>query len=261
MNALAPHMEYVIGFFGLLVGSFLNVCVYRLPRNQSVIFPPSRCTRCKKTIAWWDNIPVVSYLMLGGRCRHCRNPISLRYPLVELTTAVLFLWVAFRFPFDWTLPFLLYYSAVMLVVTLTDYDLQLIPDSLTLPGILVGFLYLGVAQGEWANSLLGILAGGGSLLLISEVYLKVRKREGMGGGDVKLAAMMGAFLGWKVIFLVLFLSSLAGGVFGILLLLVSRKGGGYAFPFGVFLAPIGFLALLYGNIWFDWYLRTVLIQP
>ena len=151
------------------------------------------------------------------------------------------------------------YTAVMIVITLTDFDLKIIPDSLTLPGIPIGLLYHGWFQGEWADSFLGILAGGGSLFLIAELYLRLRKREGMGGGDVKLAAMMGAFLGWQGVFLVLFLSSLAGGLFGVCWMVFGNKGAAAEIPFGVFLAPIGLIALLYSEPMIAWYLQAVII--
>ncbi len=260
MNGLEPLFRPFLVLIGLMVGSFLNVCVYRLPRGKSIVTPPSACPKCKKQIAPWDNIPVLSWVLLGGRCRHCRKRISPRYPAVEILTALLFLLVSLRFPIDWKITFVLYYTCVMLAITLTDYDLQLIPDSLSLPGIPIGFLYHGVLMGEWVDSLLGILAGGGSLYLIAELYFRMRKREGMGGGDVKLAAMMGAFLGWQSVFLVLFLSSLAGGLVGIALILFRKKSGTFAIPFGVFLAPIGFLALLYGETWIAFYLKYVIIQ-
>ena len=244
---------------GLCVGSFLNVCIYRLPRGKSIVSPPSACPRCGKRIAPWDNIPVLSYLLLGGKCRNCKKGVSLRYPAVELATALLFLFIVWRFPWNWQIIFPLYYGSVLLVVTLTDFDLKLIPDSLTLPGTPIGLIYHGWLGGEWLDSILGILAGGGTLLLIAEVYLRLRKREGMGGGDVKLAAMMGAFLGWQGAFLVLFLSSFLGGIFGAGLMLFRKTGGAAEIPFGVFLAPVGFLALLYGDVWIAWYLETVII--
>ncbi len=245
--------------FGLNIGSFLNVCIYRLPRGKSIVSPPSSCPRCSKRIAWRDNIPVLGYLFLRGRCRHCAASISPRYPAVEIATALLFLFVALRFPLDWRIVFPLYYGSVLLVVTLTDFDLKLIPDSLTLPGIVVGLIFHGWLGGAWLDSILGVLAGGGTLFLIAEIYLRLRKREGMGGGDVKLAAMMGAFLGWKVVFIVLFLSSFLGGLFGAALMLFQKKSGGAEIPFGVFLAPVGFLALFWGEAWIAWYIGAFVI--
>ena len=241
---------------GLAVGSFLNVCIHRLPRGKSVVRPPSACPACGAPIRRRHNVPVLGWLILRGRCRDCGDPISIRYPLIELAGGLLFLWVALSFPRDWTLLFPLYFGCVMLVTVFTDLDLQLIPDSLTLPAIPIGFLYHGWIQGQWVDSALGFLVGGGSLWLIGEVYLRARKREGMGGGDVKLAAAMGAFLGWQPVLLVLFLASLAGGLFGAALIAFARKGGGAKIPFGVFLAPVGFLVLLYGEAWIDWYLRV-----
>ena len=259
MTDLGNSYYLLIGFLGLMIGSFLNVCIYRLPRGKSIVHPPSSCPRCKSKIAPRDNIPVLSYVLLGGRCRKCGKKISIRYPLVEAATAILFFLVARYYPQHWSVLFPLYYTAVMIVITLTDFDLKIIPDSLTLPGIPIGLLYHGWFQGEWADSFLGILAGGGSLFLIAELYLRLRKREGMGGGDVKLAAMMGAFLGWQGVFLVLFLSSLAGGLFGVCWMVFGKKGGAAEIPFGVFLAPIGLIALLYSEPMIAWYLQAVII--
>lgn len=248
-SMLAPYVFLV----GLAVGSFLNVCVYRLPRNRSIVSPPSACPACGHRIRWRDNIPVLGWLLLRGKCRDCGAPISIRYPVVELGTAILFLVVWRAFPHDWTIVFPLYYAATLLAITLTDFDLQLIPDSLTLPGIPLGLLWHGWIGGDFRDALLGMIVGGGSLWLIAELYLRIRKREGMGGGDVKLAAMMGAFLGWKAVLAVLFASSLAGGLFGTALILFRGGKGTAPIPFGVFLAPIGFLALFYGDAWVAWY--------
>ena len=244
---------YVV-VLGLIIGSFLNVCIYRLPRKKSIVRPPSACPSCKARIRPRDNIPVLSWILLRGRCRKCGTGISVRYPLVEIVTAAIFLLLWKTFPHDWTILFLFYYGSVLLAITLTDYDLQLIPDSLSLPGIPLGILYHGWLGGAWVDSLLGIIVGGGSLWMIAELYFRIRKREGMGGGDVKLAAMMGAFLGWKVVLMVLFLSSLGGGLFGIGWILFRGGKGSARIPFGVFLAPVGFLALFCGEALVAWYL-------
>ncbi|MFH1279415.1 MAG: A24 family peptidase [Candidatus Eisenbacteria bacterium] len=239
---------------GLAAGSFLNVCVWRLPRNRSVVSPESACPACKHAIRWRDNIPVLSWVFLRGKCRDCGARISIRYPAVELLTGLLFLFLWSRFPHDWTIVFPLYYGAALLAITLTDYDLQIIPDALSLPGIPLGLLWRGWIGGDWPDALIGMAVGGGSLWLIAELYFRIRKREGMGGGDVKLAAMMGAYLGWQPVLGVLFLSSLAGGLFGTGLILFRGGKGSAPIPFGVFLAPIGFLALLYGEAWVARYL-------
>ena len=242
-------------FLGLAVGSFLNVCIFRMPRGRSVVHPPSACPKCKTRIQWYDNIPVMSWILLRGRCRSCGVRISPRYPLIELGTGLIFLFLATRLPWDWTIAFPLYYASVLIAVTFTDFDMKLIPDLLTLPAIPLGVIYHGWIGGAWIDSLVGLVVGGGSLWLIGEIYLRLRKVEGMGGGDVKLAAMMGAFLGWKSILAVLFLSSLAGGIFGIALMVFARKGGKSEIPFGVFLAPVGFLLFVWGEEWIGWYLK------
>jgi leader peptidase (prepilin peptidase)/N-methyltransferase len=244
-------------FVGLAAGSFLNVCIHRLPRGKSIVFPPSACPACGAPIRWRDNVPVLSFLLLRGKCRACRKRISPRYPLVELVTGLLFLFVALRLPLGWALLFPLYYGCILTVTFFTDLELQLIPDSLTLPAIPIGLLYHGWIGGEWLDSIAGVIVGGGSLWLIGALYQRVRHREGMGGGDVKLAAAMGAFLGWGGVLFVLFLSSLAGGLFGIGLLLFGGRRGSAAIPFGVFLAPIGFFALFFWKDWLGWYLRAV----
>jgi len=239
---------------GLIVGSFLNVCISRLPRNRSIVRPPSACPACGARIRARDNIPVLGWLLLRGRCRDCGARISPRYPIVELGTGLLFLVVWNRFPHDATIVFPLFYACALLVILFTDLDLQIIPDSISLPGIPLGLLYRGWIGGAWLDSLIGLAVGGGSLWLLGEGYYRLRKREGMGGGDVKLAAMMGAFLGWKLVLAVLFLSSLVGGLFGIALIVLRKGKGTTPIPFGVFLAPVGFLALLWGEAWIAWYL-------
>lgn len=251
MKEIPPFLLFV---FGLVVGSFLNVCIHRLPRDRSIVSPPSACPSCGARLAWYDNVPVVSYLALRGRCRSCRKRISPRYPLVEIATALLFVALGRSFPNDWTIVLPLFYASSMLVVTFTDLDLRIIPDSITLPGIALGLAHRGWIGGEWLDSALGILLGGGSLWLLGEGYFRLRKREGMGGGDVKLAAMMGAFLGWASTFLVLFAASLAGGLFGTALILLRRGRATTPIPFGVFLAPIGLFGLVYGERVLAWYL-------
>lgn len=236
-------------FFSLLLGSFFNVCIHRIPRGESLAFPPSHCPRCQHRLAPLDLIPVISFLFLRGQCRYCRSPISWRYPAVELLTAALFTLAWFRFGWSWDLLYALILTSVLIIVTFIDWDTQMIPDGLTLPGIAAGLIFSFGPQGAtpW-DSLLGLLAGGLPLLLIA-----VASQGGMGGGDIKLMAMAGTFLGWKLTLLALFLSFLAGGIVGVFLLLTHKKGRKDAVPFGPFLALGSFAALLYGPALLTWY--------
>lgn len=186
--------------FGALIGSFLNVCILRLPQEESIVTPGSHCPHCKKPITFYDNIPLVSYLVLKGKCRQCRGSISLQYPLIEGITALSSLLLIMKF--GPSLSFLFYFSfvAALIVITVIDLYHQIIPDVISLPGIGVGLLAsLMIPQITFFNSLIGILIGGGSLFLVATLYQWLFKREGMGGGDVKLLAMIGAFLGWKAV--------------------------------------------------------------
>jgi leader peptidase (prepilin peptidase) / N-methyltransferase len=250
------------GLFGLVMGSFLNVFIYRWPLGQSVVRPSrSYCPACKKDIAWYDNIPLLSYLILRGRCRHCSESISWRYPSVEVLTSLVSVVILLRFqnPAEYFVYFVLF-SAPLIAISFIDLKHYLIPDLLSLPGIFVGTLVhvlLG-PQGPVDNLLqagLGIVVGGGTLFVISWVYEKLRHREGIGGGDVKLAAMIGAFLGWQAVIIILFLSSLFGTVIGLIVLLIRRKGLSQAIPYGPFLALAAWFYLLYGRDLVHWYLQ------
>jgi leader peptidase (prepilin peptidase) / N-methyltransferase len=232
---------------GLLLGSFLNVVIVRLPRGESIVTPPSRCPRCKARIQPWDNIPVLSFLLLRGRCRHCRKPISWRYPVVEATSGIL-LWLLVR---EARIPALLVPHAAfllaLLVVAWIDFDTRTIPDVITIPGMGVGLaLSLFLPPGPGA-ALLGALCGGASLWAVGAAYERATGVPGMGGGDVKLAAMMGAFLGVGGVFGTIFLASLAGSLFGALLIARGRGSRRTAIPFGTFLAPAAMVLLLYGE--------------
>ncbi len=247
--------------FGLLVGSFLNVCIYRLPRGQSVIVPRSHCTDCGRFIRWYDNVPVLSYLWLGGRCRECKKHIPIRYPLVEMITAGLSWLVYWKFgdPLSYGLYFLCL-CAPLVAIAFIDLDHRIIPDVFTLPGIVAGILTtLLTSQMSIPNALIhsltGLLSGGGALFVVSWVYEKLRHQEGIGGGDVKLAAMLGAFFGWKGVFVILLISSLLGSILGILLIVVFRKGLKLAIPYGPFLAAGALVHLFFGEALIHWYLN------
>ncbi|OGR33190.1 MAG: peptidase A24 [Desulfuromonadales bacterium GWD2_61_12] len=254
-----PALFFVLAFvLGSVIGSFLNVCIYRIPAGQSVVFPASRCPGCLAPIRWYQNIPVVSYLLLRGRCAGCRSRISARYPLVEALTGLLFVLVLHRFGLQWAVIVFWIFAAALVVITFIDIDHQIIPDVISLPGIVVGFLctFALFPQG-WISSLLGILAGGGSLYVVAAGYEFFAKKEGMGGGDIKLLAMIGAFLGWKAILPVIFISSLLGSLVGVPLMLMKQADGKLAIPFGPFLAAGALIYLFWGRELIQWYLSLL----
>ena len=240
---------------GAVVGSFLNVCISRLPCNESVVSPPSHCPGCRYRIRWYDNIPLVSYALLRGKCRNCGIEISLQYPLVEFLNGALSLFLFLRFGPTPLFSVLFLFCSALVVVTFIDLEHQIIPDEISLPGIVIGFVFSFFLKGHgWLNSLLGILLGGGSLLLVAYSYHLLTGKEGMGGGDIKLLAMMGAFLGWKAIPFIIFTSSLAGSLIGITVMLLQRKDSKLAIPFGPYLAFGALFYIFYGPRLISWYL-------
>jgi leader peptidase (prepilin peptidase)/N-methyltransferase len=251
-----PVSFYICAFiFGAVVGSFLNVCICRMPKGESVVFPPSHCPACGFKLPFYDNIPLVSWLLLRGQCRSCRGPISFRYPLVELITALLTLFLFKRFGLSLPFGILFLFCSAMVVITFIDLDHMIIPDVISLPGIILGFVFsFFIPQLGWLNSLLGILAGGGSLYLVATLYQLFTRKEGMGGGDIKLLAMMGAFFGWKAIPFIIFMASLGGSVIGVTLMLVQKKDGKLAIPFGPFLALASIVYIFYGRQMIHWYM-------
>lgn len=252
-----PPILLVFAFaLGAVIGSFLNVCIYRLPAGESIVHPASRCPRCQISIHWYQNIPILSYLLLRGRCANCRSGISIRYPLVEALTGTLFILVFLRFGLQWATPVYWCFAAALVVITFIDLDHQIIPDVISLPGIPIGFLAVfAVPWISWSDSLLGILAGGGSLFLVAASYELLTKKEGMGGGDIKLLAMIGAFLGWQAVLPVIFLSSFAGSLVGVPLMLIKRADRRLAIPFGPFLALGALIYLFWGRMLLHWYLN------
>ena len=250
-------MWYVVSIIlGTLVGSFLNVCILRLPQEESIVWPGSHCPQCKNPIKFYDNIPLISYLLLKGRCRDCHRPISFQYPLIEGITGLASLILFMKF--GPSLSYLLYFIfvAALIVITVIDLYHQIIPDVISLPGIGVGLLAsLIIPQITLFNSLIGILLGGGSLFLVATVYHWLFKREGMGGGDVKLLAMIGAFLGWKAVILTILLGSLIGSMIGIMVMVSKGKDFKYAIPFGPFLSVGAVIAIFYQNEIIFWYLQ------
>ena len=251
-------IEICIFIFGLSIGSFLNVCIYRLPASQSIVHPRSKCQECNNMIAFYDNIPVISYLWLKGRCRHCGVKIGLRYPTVELLGGLFAL--ATFLKFGLSLESLIYYVfiASLLVVTFIDLDHRIIPDVITLPGIPIFFAASFALPDITAkDALIGILAGGGSLYLVAWVYSLLTKKEGMGGGDIKLLAMMGAIIGLKGVIFTIFVSSLVGTLSGLAVMLQSRKGMKLAVPFGPFLSLGGITYIFFGTQMIGWYLNVL----
>jgi leader peptidase (prepilin peptidase)/N-methyltransferase len=245
-QAVAPALFVM----GLCVGSFLNVVIARVPEGRSVVSPRSSCPRCGAEIPWYDNVPLISYAMLRARCRHCGEPISIRYPIVELVTGLLFALAGWHFGLGADLLAAVSLLATLVAITAIDLDRQLIPDVLSLPGIAAGLL-LSTVSGRpgWLDSLLGTLLGGGIFFLNI-----VASRGGMGGGDMKLGAMLGAFLGWKLVLVAILLAVLAGGAVAIMLLAMRRRGRKDAVPFGPFLALGGAVSLFWGRPLLDWYL-------
>ena len=238
-----------VAAFGLCIGSFLNVVIARLPEGKSLVFPPSTCPRCGHLIAWFDNIPVLSWLLLRCRCRSCLAPISWRYPAGEILTAALFVAAFLHFGISADLVVALIFLCGLVAITGIDLDRQLIPDVITLPGIGAGFvLNLAIGRVSWLESLLGILVGGGIFFLIILI-----SPSGMGGGDLKLGAMMGAFLGWQMGLLAILLGVLTGGLVAVALLALGRKGRKDAVPFGPFLALGGAVSMLWGKQILAWY--------
>lgn len=254
---MSPVLFFAVSSFilGAVIGSFLNVCIYRIPAGESVVRPRSRCPHCLAPITWYQNIPMLSYLFLRGRCGSCKVRISSRYALVEALTGGIFLLVLWRFGLQPFVPVLWLFSAMLVVITFIDLDHQIIPDVISLPGIAVGFAcsFL-IPWVSWSDSLLGILAGGGSLYVVAWLYAFLAKKEGMGGGDIKLLAMIGAFLGWKAVFPIIFFSSVLGVLVGVPLMLVKRADGKLAIPFGPFLAAGSLVYLFWGPQIIRWYL-------
>ena len=244
----------VLGLFGLAIGSFLNVCIYRIPLGQSIVHPPSRCTGCGQALRWHHNVPVASWLLLRGRCAFCGAGISARYPAVELLTGVVFALHALVFEPGPLLLVRLAFAAVLIVLAFIDIDHRILPDSMTLTGIPLGVLAAVWLPPGWRDSLLGVVVGGGSLWLIAEAYYRWRKIEGMGMGDVKMLAMIGAVLGWRAVVVTLVLSSFSGALVGVLMMSRAKDGMRYALPFGTFLSLGALVASLVGEPLVAWYL-------
>jgi len=264
---------------GLIIGSFLNVCIYRIPRRESVVFPASHCPNCGKSIHFYDNVPVLSYLLLRGKCRACGAGISLQYPVVEILSALAFFACGLRWNFAPPTFVNSLFLSIIIILVFTDYHLQILPNVLTLPGTVVGILlspfqasslykdFLSIRLAEllwprdpdallpWVGSLVGAIIGGGSLLLVAWAYEKIRKKQGLGMGDMKMMAMVGAFLGWHLALLTIFAGSLLGSLVGVFLVLFRKMSLQTKLAFGVFLGIGSVISLFYGLPLLYWYLR------
>jgi leader peptidase (prepilin peptidase)/N-methyltransferase len=239
---------------GAVIGSFLNVCIHRLPRGTSVVWPASACPKCRRHLSWFENVPLVSYAVLRGRCRTCGEPISWRYPIVEALTAAMFAAGWWYYGPGPLLVSRLVFGCALIVLFAIDLEHHLLPNPITLPGIVVGFLFSFVTEPGWRDSLIGILVGGGVLFLIAEAYYRVRHEEGLGMGDVKMLAMIGGFLGWQLTVLSLMLASFAGTIIGLGLIASGKGGMKYALPFGTFLAIGAAVSAAVGPQILGWYL-------
>jgi leader peptidase (prepilin peptidase)/N-methyltransferase len=271
-----PVLLYTFAFlFGAIVGSFLNVCIFRIPTRTSLISPFSRCPQCKTAIKAYDNIPILSYFLLGGKCRSCKAPISPRYPLVETMMALFSVFLILRFGLSSS--FFIYFILIasLVVVSFIDLDHRIIPDVISLPGIILGLLasfiktaghndflvrfvfktVKGTVNMATLDSLLGIFIGGGLLYAVAVLFYWATKKEGMGGGDIKLLAMIGAFLGWSSTLFTILVSSLIGSMVGVVLMVATRADSKYAIPFGPFLSMGAVIYLFFGREILRWYLH------
>jgi leader peptidase (prepilin peptidase)/N-methyltransferase len=260
-----PHLiEIIVFLYGICIGSFLNVSIFRIPLGKSIISPGSSCMSCHNPVKFYDNIPILSYIILRGKCRQCQTPFSLRYPLTELITGVSALFVYYRFGLS--LEALIYFTFIsaLIVITFIDIDHQIIPDVISLPGIPICVL-LAVLRGDttlWNSliaSMIGILAGGGSLYLVAFTYKMFTGKEGMGGGDIKLLAMIGALVGWKGVLFTIFAGSGIGTFLGIASMIYSKTMNmKLAIPFGPFLSLGAIIYIFFGSSIINWYFSKLI---
>ncbi|MTI81178.1 MAG: prepilin peptidase [Firmicutes bacterium] len=244
-------VEIIVTLLGACMGSFLNVCICRIPYQESVVYKPSHCPQCEKKLGAMDLIPIFSYIFLKGRCRSCDEKISIQYPLVELLTAVLFLATYLHWGWQWQTVSMWSFVSILIAVTVIDIYHQIIPDKILLVGSLIGLPFIILSSfNQFISGIIGFFVAGLILLVIAVV-----SKGGMGGGDIKLAAVIGLFLGWQNALLALFISFLAGGLIGIFLLVTKLKGRKDAVPFGPYLALGGLISAFYGNQLIKWYLN------
>jgi len=247
-------LEPIAFILGLCIGSFLNVCIYRIPILKSIVSPGSTCMSCNQPIRFYDNIPVISYLLLRGRCRNCKTPFSFRYPLIELLSGLFALGAFLRW--GMSAESLIYYGfiAVLVVITFIDIDHYIIPDVISLPGIPVGIIAsFFLPEMTFKASMIGVLLGGGILYTVAWTYNFFAHKEGMGGGDIKLLAMIGAFVGWKGVLVTLFIGSVVGTLAGGSVMLYTRSSLKLKIPFGPFLAIGAMIHIFFGEDLIYWY--------
>lgn len=237
-----------IFIFGALLGSFANVVIYRLPKNESIVLPRSHCYACKKTISWYDNIPIFSWFILRGKCRACGAKYSFRYAFVELLMASVFLALFLKVGLSWLLLEYLIFTFALIISCFIDLDHMILPDVFTLSGIVFGLFGAALnPEREFMPALWGVILGGGSLWFVAIIYSALRKQEGMGGGDIKLLGWIGAILGWTSVPFVIIASSLVGSLLGLIIMARSKKGLAHAIPFGPYLAFGAFLYIFFGK--------------
>ncbi len=257
MFQLSIFIALMSFIFGACIGSFLNVVIHRMPEGQSIVSPPSHCPACNHAIPIYCNLPIISFLLLKGKCRFCKAPISIRYPLVELVTGLLALGLFFNFGLTPTALFYFIFGAVLIAISFIDLDHQIIPDKLSLPGIVIfSTSCLFVPQMRFYSVIWGVLAGGGILYLVALFYYYLRKRQGMGGGDIKLLAMIGAATGVKGVFFTLFTGSVFGTLGGATAMALAGKSGKRQakIPFGPFLSLGALLYVFWGESIIRWYI-------
>jgi len=280
--ALSTFIGIFVFLFGLIIGSFLNVCIVRIPSGKSIVLPASACPKCGLAIRPYDNIPVVSYLLLRGKCRGCKTKISWMYPLVELLTGLLFLGCFYVFGISVETAKWAAFSAIMVVLVFTDLRERILPDVVNFTGLAIGLIFslftkptdgtaLWIANHLFdypppapvislVDAILGAAVGGGLLWLVSEAYFKLRGREGMGLGDVKMMLMAGAFLGTKRTLLTILAGSLLGSVLGLAVILARRKDAEYELPFGTFLGAGALLVVFFGTPVVNWYQSLLMVR-
>jgi len=245
----------LIFILGLIVGSFSNVCIYRIPKNESIVYPASHCPKCRSKIKPVDNIPLLSFILLKGRCRNCKSKISIQYPIVEFLTGLIYLIIYLIYGLSIQTLVYIILSSALIIIAFIDLNEQIVPDVISLPGIVIGFIIsFFIPYISFINSALGVVVGGGIILVIGLAGSVIFKKEAMGGGDVKLAAMIGAFLGWRYIVISLFSGFFLGALAGIILILSKIKKREDAIPFGPFIVLGSFITLLWGEKIILWYL-------
>lgn len=251
----------LIFVIGSVVGSFLNVCIYRIPINESITFPPSHCTGCKTKLKSVDLIPVLSYLMYRGKCKYCGEKISPQYPLVEILNGLIYIFIFIKLGYSLNFIFHCTLGSLLIVIGVIDYKHTIIPNGLIIFGFTAGFIYRFIlplflkTQILWLDSILGLLIGGGFFLLVAIIF-----SGGMGGGDIKLMGMLGFFLGAKKIIMVIFLSFFIGALFALPLLILKKKGRKEMIPFGPFIALSALITMLYYHELLDLYLKITYIS-